>query len=368
MAMLGLSGASFIIDPPPGDEAFGRGHSTLAISGGRNGVILYEHARDSYPAVLAASVPIAGWTHLVVNYENGRPAIYLDGKRVAVGRRSTAVVHAAKDMPVARPRLFEGDIAAFRMEPRSLSTDEIARLASTALPAPDGPPAVELATTEAGLLLWRNGSYTAGNRTIAARDIPPSSEIAGPWQVDFPPDLGAPASIALPTLVSLRHHQDFGVRHFSGTASYRTSFQIDRGTLGGRRRIFLDLGRVEVVAAVRVNGRELGNLWKPPFRLDITNAVRAGLNDLEVRVTNLWPNRLIGDEHFPPDYVYDVTAFDATGGIAELPEWYREGRPKPPGKRVAFTTWKHYDAHDPLLESGLLGPVRLFYAQLHPLS
>jgi hypothetical protein len=111
----------------------------------------------------------------------------------------------------------------------------------------------------------------------------------------------------------------------------------------------------------------LGSLWKPRFRIDVTDAVRPGAYELEVRVTNLWPNRLIGDEHFPSESTYSVTAFDTTGGIAELPDWYREGRPKPPGKRVAFTTWKHYGADDPLLESGLLGPVRLLHAQFLPI-
>jgi hypothetical protein len=142
---------------------------------------------------------------------------------------------------------------------------------------------------------------------------------------------------------------------------------VAAGALGGVRRVYLDLGRVEVIAAVRVNGRELGKLWKPPFRLDVTAAVHPGVNDLEVRVTNLWPNRLIGDEHLPPEYTYDVAAFGAIGGIAALPAWYRQGRPKPPSGRVAFTTWKHYDATSPLLASGLLGPVRLRFAQAHPL-
>jgi hypothetical protein len=190
--------------------------------------------------------------------------------------------------------------------------------------------------------------------------------LSGPWQVQFPADLGAPAGITLDRLTSLHRHAHFGVRHFSGTATYRTRFAVPASALGGDRRVWLDLGRVEVIARVVVNGKALGALWKPPFRIDVTDAVRAGDNMLEVHVTNLWPNRLIGDEHLPAENEYKVNAFGWEGGIVALPDWYREGRPKPAGGRVAFTTWKHYAADTPLLESGLLGPVVLRGAWLVP--
>ena len=113
----------------------------------------------------------------------------------------------------------------------------------------------------------------------------------------------------------------------------------------------LDLGAVREIAEVRLNGRDLGVLWKPPFRVDITKAARAGRNLLEVRVTNLWPNRLIGDEQLPADCDYRPG-----GPILAWPSWLLEGTPRPSG-RIAFTTWQHWTRESPLIESGLLGPV-----------
>src|SRR3546814_17398443 len=89
---------------------FGAGHATLAVSVGRNGVILYENAGATYRAVLALTVPIAGWTHLAVGYDNGRPSVFLNGKQVGTGAASASRVHAMLGFPGARPRYFSGDL------------------------------------------------------------------------------------------------------------------------------------------------------------------------------------------------------------------------------------------------------------------
>ena len=167
----------------------------------------------------------------------------------------------------------------------------------------------------------------------------------------------------MPRLASLHRHPDPGVRHFSGTATYRNAFDLPAAALRRGHRLFLDLGRVEVLARLIINGRPIGEVWKPPYRIDATDALRPGRNLVEVEVTNLWPNRLIGDEQLPPEYDYPATAFGASGGISEIPRWFIEGKPKP-GPRITFATWKHYSKDSPLLESGLLGPVRLVAAAL----
>jgi hypothetical protein len=152
------------------------------------------------------------------------------------------------------------------------------------------------------------------------------------------------------------------VRFFSGTATYRNRVAVPARLLAPDRALFLDLGRVEVIAHVLVNGRDLGITWKPPHQVDVTRAIRGGANDLEVRVTTLWPNRLIGDEELPEEYAFGTPTnvqFGSPNAIREVPAWFVEGKPRPAGKRITFTTWKHYRRGDPLLASGLLGPVRV---------
>jgi hypothetical protein len=88
--------------------------------------------------------------------------------------------------------------------------------------------------------------------------------------VQFPKGFGAPAEITLPSLISLHKHEDFGVKHFSGTATYVKTITVSKSDIAKGKKLFLDLGRVEVVAEVKVNGKDIGLLWKEPFIADIT--------------------------------------------------------------------------------------------------
>ena len=167
------------------------------------------------------------------------------------------------------------------------------------------------------------------------RDAPTKSwEVDGPWRVCFPPGWGAPASRTFPQLVSWTQDSDEGVQYFSGVAAYRKTIDLTAEQLGAEKRLVLDLGRVRFVAEVYLNGRSLGIVWKPPFRVDLTNAARAGANELVIEVANTWSNRLVGDARTPG------RDFCRTN-IAKSLTW--------------TMPWKD----TPLLESGLLGPVRL---------
>jgi hypothetical protein len=148
--------------------------------------------------------------------------------------------------------------------------------------------------------------------------------------VTFPPDRGAPTQIQLDGLISWTAHPDEGVKYFSGTASYAKDFDAPQAWFRPGAKIVLDLGRVKEVAEVTINGKAVGGiLWKSPYAADVTGALKPGTNHLEVKVTNLWPNRVIGDE-------------------------------QPSAKRrYAFLGYPQLSKDTPLLESGLIGPVTL---------
>lgn len=151
--------------------------------------------------------------------------------------------------------------------------------------------------------------------------------LRGPWHIRFEPGLGAPASIVLPHLASWTTSQIPGVKYFSGTATYTHTFELNGRE--GAERILLDLGNLEELARVSVNGKKVGISWTPPFRVDITPYVRPGMNTLTIAVTNLWVNRLIGDRQPGVEHKY------------------------------TFTITPTYEPDAPLQISGLLGPVRL---------
>ena len=125
--------------------------------------------------------------------------------------------------------------------------------------------------------------------------------IEGSWEVRFAPDWGAPPKVVFDKSMSWSEHADPGVRYFSGTATYRIDFNVPAEMVAKGRQLWLDFGKVEVMAEVALNGKNLGVLWKSPYRTEVTSAVQAGENALEVKVANLWINRMIGDEELPED-------------------------------------------------------------------
>jgi hypothetical protein len=213
---------------------------------------------------------------------------------------------------------------------------------------------------------WRDGRVelrTAAGKVLRAiaSDVPAPRTVTGPWKLSFPPQWGAPPSITMEQLISWTDFTNEGVRYFSGTATYEKEIEIPADRLAAGRELWLDLGTVKDFAELSLNGQDFGVLWKPPFQVDITRAAKPGANELVVKVTNLWPNRLIGDEQLPPDCEWDGTQLKA------WPSWLLDGQPSPTG-RLTFTTWHHYTKDSPLLESGMLGPVTLRTAERIPVN
>lgn len=213
--------------------------------------------------------------------------------------------------------------------------------------------------------LLSSGSYSLTSVDHVTRSvvIPPASQpmdINGPWAITFPPGKGAPNSITMEKLISWSSHPEEGVKYFSGTATYTkkiilTSEQVTR------QRVFLDLGRVEVMARVKFNGRDLGILWKNPYSMEVTDAAKLGENELEISVVNLWPNRLIGDEMLPEDSARNLIAkTNVPATLKEWPQWLLEGKPSPAGRQT-FCSWRLWHPGNSLVDSGLLGPVKITF-------
>lgn len=168
-------------------------------------------------------------------------------------------------------------------------------------------------------------------RTIDAGRLPAPLGLAGPWTLHFPPNIGAPRAVTFDALQSLADHKTPGIKYFSGTVRYETDFTVDAAAFTGRRA-WIDLGDVQVAARVKLNDQDLGVAWRPPYRIDATDALRPGRNRLSVEVATLWPNRMIGDKTL---------------------------KTTPP---IAATTWNPFRPNAKLLPAGLIGPVRVTFA------
>ena len=180
--------------------------------------------------------------------------------------------------------------------------------------------------------------------------VPAIREYKDPWSFQFNYKNLVRSSV-FTKLMSWTDAQVPEIKYFSGTGTYQTSMTATTAEANGHT--WLDLGKVKNFAEVELNGHKFETLWKAPFRLDVSGYLKPGQNTLVVKVTNLWPNRLIGDEQYPAQAKYNG------GPIAEWPQWILDGKPRPESERTTFTTWKFYDKDSPLLESGLIGPVRL---------
>ncbi|MEI6275621.1 MAG: glycosyl hydrolase [Prolixibacteraceae bacterium] len=170
----------------------------------------------------------------------------------------------------------------------------------------------------------------------------------GSWKITFNPALGGPGEITFDHPEDWTKRAEEGIKYYSGTAVYHQSFTISNEIATSGHPLFLELGEVNCMAQVRLNGIDIGTLWTAPWSLEITKAAKVGENRLEIDVVNLWPNRLIGDEKYPFDGI----------SKGKWPEWLLNNSTRN-SKRSTFATYGFYKKDAPLLKSGLIGSVRI---------
>ena len=190
--------------------------------------------------------------------------------------------------------------------------------------------ALSLDAEESAFVVFRKPAVAD---SLMLKKLVPSEagRVTGPWAVAFQPGRGAPASATFATLAPLDASAEPGIKYFSGIASYSSRFTAPKGWKASQP-LWIDLGEVRELAEVWVNGKPAGTAWHAPYRIDVSAAAKPGINTLEVRVANLWVNRLIGDAQ-------SSTASGAT--------------------KLTWTAMPTYRADAPLRRSGLIGPVRL---------
>ena len=169
---------------------------------------------------------------------------------------------------------------------------------------------------------------TANSRTLPARTETKLTTLEGAWKVSFQPGRGAPASTTLDPLASWSDNPDPGVKYFSGVGTYTKTIEAPAAWFKPGAHLWIDLGEVKNLADVTVNGKPLGVVWHIPYRVDATSALRPGANEVTIKVTNAWANRMIGDQ-------------------------------QPGATQYTFTVYHPYKASSSLLPSGLLGPVQI---------
>ncbi|MCH4156794.1 MAG: glycosyl hydrolase [Muribaculaceae bacterium] len=178
----------------------------------------------------------------------------------------------------------------------------------------------------------------------------PIDTLTKAWQVEFKTKGNGTESVIFDKLTEWNENDKPEIKYYSGIATYEQTF--NESGINQHSSYYIDLNKVNVMAHVWLNGKDLGIIWTSPFMADATGALKNGENKLKIEVANLWPNRLIGDAQLPNDGIVN----------GQWPEWILKGKNRP-SNRVTFTTCDQYKKTDTLLESGLTGPVCIVKAK-----
>lgn len=189
---------------------------------------------------------------------------------------------------------------------------------------------IKLAPYESIFVVFRDKAGKSGLTDIPDNYPAPEiiEELKGPWSVTFDPSSRGPAKpVTFETLHDWTISPDESIKYYSGTAYYTIYFSAPE--IKGNEIIEIDLGNLTAMAKVNINGTYVGGVWTYPYKLDISDFIKPGKNELVIEVVNNWMNRLIGDLNLPA------------------------------AKRETWCFVNPYNAQSPLQPSGLFGPVTI---------
>ncbi|MFN5422487.1 MAG: glycosyl hydrolase [bacterium] len=202
-------------------------------------------------------------------------------------------------------------------------------------------------------------TYSNGENKMIEITAPKEENITGNWNITFNPKLDKSFSATFPALKDFSESNDPRIKYFAGSATYRISFSHKEAKITTSNQYLLDLGTMNDIASIKLNGIDLGVTWYPPYVIDITKAIKSGDNQLEITVTNNWANRLIGDEKEPADFEWGADRGELGRAMKSFPDWFVNNKPRPSTGRKSFVLWYYYRTDSQLKPAGLVGPVKL---------
>ena len=283
----------------------GNAHTGIGIIAGTNGVAVIEHGAGYRSAVLTHYTPIAEDTNIAVVYKDKVPTLYINGKVVKTGLKSPRTPHPSNKLGG-----FSGIVKDLKIRSESLDASEI-----MAFQQESSKTMRQIANVEPKLMLDSNGKivaefFVAGklNATLAdgtevaleSKGIKPV-KILPPYKVEFEEKYGGVKSTNFSKLVSWTEHSDPRISNYSGIATYTMYANVPAEKFGKNIKAYLDFEKITDVGKVWINGKLAGSMWKPPYRLEITELLKVGKNKIEVKVGNTWANRALYDATLPPE-------------------------------------------------------------------
>lgn len=214
-------------------------------------------------------------------------------------------------------------------------------------------------------IVFRNAINTSNKVIAVGKNFPELRKLTtlnGAWKVQFDSTWGGPAKpVVFDTLQDWTKNLQKGIKYFSGTAAYSKNFNLPVADFKNTQvPLYIDLGIVKHIAHVYLNGKDLGVVWTAPWHVQVPPGIlKKQHNNLVIEVTNVWANRLIGDEQEPADCEWIPGYISGGYSLKAFPDWFLKKEPRPSKGRYCFTTWNYFTKDSPLVSSGLIGPVTI---------